>query len=737
MNPLFLNEYFMPLIQDAVIDDPALATAFNKVKGKFESFSSYRQTKVDELKLRDLCTSDLKLHPHVRRYIEQIPQRSSQTRDRYEKYKVEIGSNMLRAVEAAARARQLDGEMAENEVQEKSIPIIHEYPLLAEIYKLLPGKKTPSGKGFIHVNEPSELGLLFYTGCAGALKNCSPASVKEFLSTYVSEIRRSCKSVCPPDKLSSVVQIFITIRRNLGIQTSRKCKLLLEQWPSPLREEMRNLYAAVRGNIPEHVYEKARQHDITLKSELSHFTVLDAEELIERLIRHYPLGQRLSVRDILKTTETVVSKPEGGKTILYENEFLTPFRQAEQEKVSDGKRKGFDSRSFKNAVSSLLVLSSYNGIFDYYELVKKAFAPKLDVVRIKERKAQKKAVIDRQVIDKWLADEFPKFETILNTGSFKRDKRKRLHPQSDDNMRFILFYLRFITIKVMGHRQRQLRDCKYGENLIVAPDSITFKFSGRQTKNRKPLQFTANEKTSGKSHGLLIKAHYLYYRRAFAYVQARYAPWSTDVQNPHNQVFVYLTNDGLFKRYERDDTKRFSSQFKLGCYKYLKHPELLKEAALLAHAHYFRGAAMDTFVFDQGGSPDAASKYFGVSGKVMEQFYKDKDAPQDASRDVILMNAQMKELDALMSRADARQASEDGKADEQSSEVIRHLMREMEELRKEVKEKDLLLRAAQARVEALELNILSRLAQPQQSETSERIQEILDLLRASITQKAT
>jgi hypothetical protein len=168
-----------------------------------------------------------------------------------------------------------------------------------------------------------------------------------------------------------------------------------------------------------------------------------------------------------------------------------------------------------------------------------AFAPKLDVARIRERKAEKKAVLERRVIDKWLADEFSKFETILNTGSFKRDKRKRTHPQSDDNMRFVLFYLKTLTFKTMGHRQIQLRDCKYGENLLVTPDSITFKFSGRQTKNRKPLQFTANEKTSGKSHGLLIKAHYLYYRRALPYVQARYTPRSAGDQHSQNQAFVY------------------------------------------------------------------------------------------------------------------------------------------------------------------------------------------------------
>lgn len=56
MDPLFLNEYFLPLIHADVNDDPALAAAFTKVKGKVEAFASYRQTRIDELRLRDLCT---------------------------------------------------------------------------------------------------------------------------------------------------------------------------------------------------------------------------------------------------------------------------------------------------------------------------------------------------------------------------------------------------------------------------------------------------------------------------------------------------------------------------------------------------------------------------------------------------------------------------------------------------------------------------------------------------------
>ncbi|MGB7925121.1 MAG: hypothetical protein WCF57_17910 [Pyrinomonadaceae bacterium] len=56
---------------------------------------------------------------------------------------------------------------------------------------------------------------------------------------------------------------------------------------------------------------------------------------------------------------------------------------------------------------------------------------------------------------------------------------------------------------------------------------------------------------------------------------------------------------------------------------------------------------MDTFILDQGGSSEAASKYYGDTVTVIDQAYRDKHAVQDASRDVILVNASLKQLNEL------------------------------------------------------------------------------------------
>lgn len=87
---------------------------------------------------------------------------------------------------------------------------------------------------------------------------------------------------------------------------------------------------------------------------------------------------------------------------------------------------------------------------------------------------------------------------------------------------------------------------------------------------------------------------------------------------------------------------------------------------MLIHPHYVRGASMDTFILDQGGSTEAASKYYGDTVVVIDRAYRDRHAVQDASRDVILVNAGLKQLEML--EASARESGKgEGKDAAQSS----------------------------------------------------------------------
>jgi len=202
-------------------------------------------------------------------------------------------------------------------------------------------------------------------------------------------------------------------------------------------------------------------------------------------------------------------------------------------------------------VSNLKTLAAYNGIFEYHKIVSEAFKPHIDLDTREARKAEKKALIDRHELDEWIENNWAKYERILKGKSFVRDKSKRSILEADKNMRFVLFYLALVTMKVMGYQQRQLRDNRYGVNLRITDDSFTLSYTKEQTKNGKPLSFTANVRTSGITHGKLYRTLSLFYRYAYPYVQSHLAPRrSYNEADPSGQFFVYLDGQGhSFSRY--------------------------------------------------------------------------------------------------------------------------------------------------------------------------------------------
>jgi hypothetical protein len=220
-------------------------------------------------------------------------------------------------------------------------------------------------------------------------------------------------------------------------------------------------------------------------------------------------------------------------------------------------------------------------------------------------------------------------------------------------MRFVLFYLNLLTMYVMGYRQRQLRNGKYGKNLIVTANSIQFFYSAEETKNRKPLEFEGSLPSVEGTHGLIIRAHSTFYKRAYPYIQQRLAPWTTGNEekdremDPRGHVFVCMNTGGRFCRFPSDGNTHFAAIFKNACRRFIKHPELRKEAILLAHPQFFRGASMDKYILDDNGTIISAGKYYGIHPRTIERSYKDKKAASDASKDVVLMNAEMAKIGEL------------------------------------------------------------------------------------------
>jgi len=211
--------------------------------------------------------------------------------------------------------------------------------------------------------------------------------------------------------------------------------------------------------------ERLANSDVNIKihNRIRPATLKSAQGVIELMLFKYRLGREtFSIRDFLSTTEMETVEADGRKKTLYYNAILCQYRETEKVRSNKFKRAGRDSKAFAHTLTYLLSVAAYNGIFEYHEIIRKAFKPKHDVETSRQRKAKKKIIIKRQGLDQWIEDKWPEYERILTQGLFKRNRGKRNNNDSDRNMRFVLYYCSLTTMKVMGFRQRQMRDCLYG-----------------------------------------------------------------------------------------------------------------------------------------------------------------------------------------------------------------------------------------------------------------------------------
>lgn len=728
-----LNELLFPKLEEAKKADSLFDAACGKIEKKLKKYALSRGIDPDELRLGDVCDAEGELHPNLRLYIEKTRRLDKQTVERHKKYKEEICANVQRAINGVVILVSGNVRGGASDGGEGQLPALlrHEHQVLKELYEVLPRETIvlSPGSRFRRGTKITENGRLFYLSCAEALKHCSASSLHRVLDECRPALYKAVKVTCErmPEKIPSLMSLTREMCKKVGVKIPpRRKPIPVEEWPSPIREEMQTYQAATKGNLMEGLEEKLARADVKIKiaKSLRPVTTHSAEMAVERLIHRYCSGrERLSVRDLLATTKIEVVGDDGKKSYMYYSPALSPHRESERARSGETKSMGYDSEAFKHDLSNLLSIAAYNGIFEYHEIVREAFKIKLDVERIEQRKAEKKSLIKREALDEWIEDNRPEYERILTQGLFKRDKSKRPHAVADRNMRFVLFYCRLATMKVMGYRQRQLRDCVYGVNLIVTPDSLEFTFPSDKTKKAKPLRFKAESDSSGRTHGRLIDTLHLFHKYGFPYVQAnlisRPAAKGKQGIDSRGQFFIHLSRVGKFIAFEQTRSAVFTDYFKADCGRFLKHPKIKKEALRLIHPHYVRGAAMDTQIEDNGMPMEAASRYFGASEQVIRSKYKDKKATQDASRDVILLNAEIEDLEERRKR----NRGESTVADTSEAEV--------QELRRQLRESQDRERQKDERIAKLEER-LDRM----QAEQDIRHGEIMEVLRGGGNSRA-
>jgi hypothetical protein len=663
-----IEKPFFELLKQAEEADAHFKAAAGKVKKKvFESFASKMRLKDDELLLLHVCSEKGEIQPGLSTFIDQFPRLPRQTAERHAQYQWEIKSAVERVVFAVA-VLAADGKLPiQQGDNEGKVPILdsHEHPLLAEIYGLLPRawvseSGVKSGRRAEHL---SPNGMLFYASCAEAIRRCAPSTLHELMVEQRNVLNKALQDIYPLHKYCMSYKFISIVRRAIGVEVNQPQPLPnISSWPQKIQSQWAQFEAAARGNIPAEILKQAVSAKVSFKPKLSRNQVTNTRYAISRILSQHPQGDKFGLEQLLAFEKRRIKKDGKQQTVQF-NQFLSPWREADMDREDEYKRAGFDSATFHNALKSLLTFARYLGLFKCVSEAKKAFKIKLDRDTTKNRKARKKQLIDRRVLAEWLEKKWPEFERILLNHTFERqdynkvlktDKERRPHNESDRNMRFVLFYLKFLTMLIMGYRQQLERDCLYGDNLVVTRNSIKWHFRRNQVKNDKELNFTANLAACELTHGLLIKAHYIFHKEAFAYIQDRLDFWPTGdpvedrLMNPTGQVFVNIKKNGKFGRFHPiKGATQFAAQFKRDCFKFLADSGLSKEAIRALHAHYCRGASMDIFIVDQGGSEQAAELYYGDSIKTIREDYTDQNAALDASHQVVLMNAQMKQVDQL------------------------------------------------------------------------------------------
>ena len=317
--------------------------------------------------------------------------------------------------------------------------------------------------------------------------------------------------------------------------------------------------------------------------------------------------------------EEVEREIDGSLIKVPGNRYVEAYYRQQQMVVTPRKRKGFDSACFYHFQLALKAIAAFNGIFDLQENFSEAYSVKIDMSLRKRVKAEKKKVWKLQLLDQAIAEMRPRFQSIMKERLYEFSKAVSL--QTRDNINFALFYLALVTMRYMGYRQMQLRDCVYGENIIFTKDgSITFHWEADKVKNDRILNHPLSKKSHSQAYGLLIEALNLYHKYLYKFALEH------DGGRIDGQFFLKLKINGTFDSYSPTMRPTIATQFhgwfKRCAAKYLKQFDDL-------HPHFLRGLCGDWLGKELKVGIEKTSDAMGDTARTVERDYIDRDAPYD------------------------------------------------------------------------------------------------------------
>lgn len=541
MNDNLLSLPILPLIKSSPALTAALGQDVTKVNKYLRLHARRLQRDVDQLTLLDLCDERGELLPGLLAVINERQRKKGCSDKSFASYSGQIISRIKGIVRDVAQFRENEEFRAETpdgtdvptegnaDAPLDLLAIVPEFlrPILVYLPRTCGHRAGPE----MRLASPlSSCGLL---QLRALLNTCAKFDVKSLQDLFVSHwphLQQGWRAVCEPSDISSGYNYFMRLSLMAGFPPEKRRKgLKLEELPPRLRAQVETYREkALSGAAEDQALQElaARKRYKLTAQEQS--TIVKNCETLGWLLARIPYLEDIEITDLIRTEGRTVLE-DGEQATRYYNPYMEAIREEERAKTTPFKRKGFDSATFIQVISSIKVVAAYNGIFRYHEKFREAYKTNPDVGTRERKKSLKKEVFDLPWVDQNLARLRPRFEEIVKYKSFRDDL---------ESLELVLCYVVVMILRYTGVRQQCLRDCRISEQVNFEKNGwISFRW---RTKNKKVLTTTIKP-TQANSFAPLCNALWLYYKNVYPHLVQAAREHDSDLGG---QLFPRVTAQG-------------------------------------------------------------------------------------------------------------------------------------------------------------------------------------------------
>jgi hypothetical protein len=648
-----LNISFAELVKNAAVDYPWVLSNYEKVTGILNSYATRRELSLDKLTLIHLChdRDRAKLNPRLITFIDNLPISKA--------YKSEIKSRLHRILKALSA---VPGQGA-------SVSGPAPLPIPKVLRKLLPALPRQDTWSVIHRNSircTDEEGRLArpltergQRALAVLIQVVEKNKITDFdtlFSKHVPELWRTIRLTQPPRSWLSTASCLKEAFKRIGYKVCRASRQCINypEWPPTLRAQFDRLeeFASLGIGHDLELTRQAVKYEFEVKplnkTTLENYRRALSYGLFHILSRHDSEPADVDVRDLLRLRRVTLDE-DGRRRSISLNPLVEHYRRRELERIAMPADSIINTTSFSFFMCAVRAVALYNGYFELYSRFDKAYTFKIDKKARRAKKNAKKDIFDLVWVDAEIARLLVEFRRIIKERSFRPQCYTGPSFSSKGkyrNIRFCLFFVILVTLRYMGHRQQSLRNCEVGrgKNVEFLDDgSIHFNWKPELVKTDVELNQVIQE-WEHQTHEVMVEVLTAYYRVIYRPYILKHSAAGLDGEDlVANQLFVYIDRSGKFRRFGKDDRRKFGRRLLDWSFEFMEYGERANILGRGLHPHYFRGLAIDWMVNIRQVPLDKAAEYFGISVKTLVRDYLRGDPKKSAAPALEAANAEYKE----------------------------------------------------------------------------------------------